>query len=357
MSWPKEDLLLKSVTHSTRTQLLAAFNIDLAMGHSIKGKPIEVNTMKNYTSAAATMVGSAVGRDPRYDNVTDSKMSKSLHAVWSECLRYQKVPNKCDPYSLDMHDTLTQSNNESNAPSNGFLRAFEDWANVNSYLGCRISEWAQEDEYKLLSSGGKHSPLPEQHGLLAFTLANIQCFNKRGTPISVRTFLADRNSVFTVAVTFSWQKNGNHGETRNLQVNACTRDRCAVRSFYNILLRFDQLVGISTCGVPLAVYAHGTTTLFLHRKVIKQVLRKIAKDTYKVNEVELDKHYNFNPHSLRVGACVILHAAGVPGYQIRFLLRWKSDSFMEYLRNVNALSDTQNQAFVNTDSPNIPNLF
>jgi len=45
----------------------------------------------------------------------------------------------------------------------------EDWANANTYLGCQISEWAQDD-FKLLSSGGELSPAPLSHGHRAFTL-------------------------------------------------------------------------------------------------------------------------------------------------------------------------------------------
>jgi len=358
MNWPKEDLLLQRTPHATRTHILAAYNIDLAMGHSIKGKPIDVSTMKGYTNAAAAMIAKAVDRDPRFTEIIDSKMSTSLHAIWDECLRYQKMPNKADPYSPEMHATLAQLNVDANSSFDGLFCAMEDWANANTYLGCRISEWAQEDAFKHLSSGGKLSPVPLQHGHLAFTLEDLQCFNRRGAPVSARTFLSDRNSVFKVDVTFSWQKNRNHGETRSLTVNLSNPDRCAVRSFHNILLRFDRLVGIEHTKVPLAVYREGSSSHFLHRTVISRVLRTVAKATYDVSDSELDKHYNFTPHSFRVGACVLLHAAGATAPQIKFLLRWKSDSFMEYLRNVNALSAVQNLAFLPTANASaLPNIF
>ena len=86
----------------------------------------------------------------------------------------------------------------------------------------RISEWAQEDAFKHLSSGGKLSPIPQLHGHLAFTLEDVQCFNRRGTPISLHTFLRDRKSVSKIVLTFSWQKNKNHGEKRTFLVNLST---------------------------------------------------------------------------------------------------------------------------------------
>jgi len=65
--------------------------------------------------------------------------------------------------------------------------------------------------------------------------------------------------------------------------------------------------------------------------------------------------YNLDPksnkiryasHSIRIGACVALHAAGVSAPQIKFLLRWKSDSFMIYLRKIARLCEVKNAALV-----------
>jgi hypothetical protein len=50
-------------------------------------------------------------------------------------------------------------------------------------------------------------------------------------------------------------------------------------------------------------------------------------------------------HSLRVGACVLLHTMGFTEPQIKWILRWKSDAFMVYLRNITNLSDKHTHAF------------
>jgi hypothetical protein len=42
----------------------------------------------------------------------------------------------------------------------------------------------------------------------------------------------------------------------------------------------------------------------------------------------------FPSHSICVGACVALHAAGVSKMDIKFSLRWKFDLFYMYLRNL-----------------------
>ena len=62
----------------------------------------------------------------------------------------------------------------------------------------------------------------------------------------------------------------------------------------------------------------------------------------------------WSAHSLQVGACVILHSVEFSAAQIKFLLRWKSDSFMEYLGNLGVLSRQQNQAIA--DAATMPNF-
>ena len=52
----------------------------------------------------------------------------------------------------------------------------------------------------------------------------------------------------------------------------------------------------------------------------------------------------FTSHSLRIGACVILQAMGIKGHDIKKLLRWKSNAFMDYLLNLVILGERHNQA-------------
>jgi len=49
-------------------------------------------------------------------------------------------------------------------------------------------------------------------------------------------------------------------------------------------------------------------------------------------------------HSLRVGACVTLHAMGFSTLDIQWVLRWRSTAFMVYLRNVAILGIRHNAA-------------
>jgi hypothetical protein len=73
-------------------------------------------------------------------------------------------------------------------------------------------------------------------------------------------------------------------------------------------------------------------------------MRTIASVVYnldpKIHKKELQL---WSSHSYRVGACVLLHGMGYQAHQIKFLLRWKSDAFMDYLRNLAVLCDAHHQ--------------
>jgi hypothetical protein len=55
-----------------------------------------------------------------------------------------------------------------------------------------------------------------------------------------------------------------------------------------------------------------------------------------------------------VGACVILHGMGFTDTQIQFLLRWQSNAFFAYLRNIAGLAHQQNRAL--DDLSTMPNF-
>jgi dihydrodipicolinate reductase len=71
---------------------------------------------------------------------------------------------------------------------------------------------------------------------------------------------------------------------------------------------------------------------FIRSTHINDALRHAATVVYNVTaKADLAR---FSSHSVRVGACVALHAAGIQQQDIKFALRWKSDSFYTYLRNL-----------------------
>jgi hypothetical protein len=70
-----------------------------------------------------------------------------------------------------------------------------------------------------------------------------------------------------------------------------------------------------------------------------------AAHVYKLDPVKDCEHLRkWSSHSLRVGACVILHGMGFTDSQIKLLLRWRLDAFFDYLRNITGLAFKQYRA-------------
>ena len=106
-----------------------------------------------------------------------------------------------------------------------------------------------------------------------------------------------------------------------------------------------RLVG-SDSTKPLCVYRHTNGTVrYITASIIEATFRKAASHIYKLDPVKDCAHLRkWSAHSLRVGACVILHGMGFTDSQIQFLLRWRSNAFFTYLRNITGLAYKQNRA-------------
>lgn len=149
---------------------------------------------------------------------------------------------------------------------------------------------------------------------------------------------------------FQTQKNGEHGETRIFTRNAARPTICPVTAWLQIFQRFHTLRGLSP-HIPLCVYLPPGLgkVQFITARDIEAVLRSTAAAVYNLDPVKNSKDLQkWSSHSVRVGACVILHANGFSDTQIKYLLRWRSDAFMVYLRNLGALTYQQNIAFAKT---------
>ena len=83
---------------------------------------------------------------------------------------------------------------------------------------------------------------------------------------------------------------------------------------------------------------------FITATDIEKTMRASAARVYNLHPIK-DKValQKWSAHSLRVGACVILHTMGHTESQIQWLLRWRSLAFMLYLRNVAILADQHHQ--------------
>jgi hypothetical protein len=144
------------------------------------------------------------------------------------------------------------------------------------------------------------------------------------------------------------QKNGDNGDKRMFtQSNA--DNYSWIKFLYSIVKRFVALCGPTDLITPLSVYKHPNGNVYLLTAVdVERVMRDVAARVYNLDpttptgKAALQK---WSCHSLRVGACVLLHTMGFTEPQIKWILRWRSDAFMVYLRNITNLSDNHTHAF------------
>ena len=97
--------------------------------------------------------------------------------------------------------------------------------------------------------------------------------------------------------------------------------------------RYIRLVGNSN-DKPLAVYKHEGTgsPRYLTSTIVTIEMRILAQSVHGITKKEdLQK---FSCHSLRVGACNIYFASGVSPEVIKRVLRWESDAWMIYVRDL-----------------------
>ena len=85
-------------------------------------------------------------------------------------------------------------------------------------------------------------------------------------------------------------------------------------------------------------------------------MRRVAAQVYHLHPGKHAKELQrWSTHSFRVGACILLHGMDFTPTQIKFLLRWKSDAFMVYLRNTAVLARQQHRAM--DAAAAMPNFF
>ena len=135
-------------------------------------------------------------------------------------------------------------------------------------------------------------------------------------------------------LTFRVQKNGKNGEVKRFARNHRSPFMDQVKHWITILERFARLVGLEHKSRPLAIYydyAKGKV-LNICSDDSKSILQNIVRLEYGITDPkELSKWTN---HSIRVGMACILQSQGKSGDYIQRALRWCSESWKLYTRNL-----------------------
>ena len=348
MKWD-DDLLLEADPEGLALRgqwQLAMYALHLSSGHSIYCRRIRAATIEQYVLAAATFHAAFTGLDYRKDRPTDTHLGHILAPVFKDLKSYESIPDRREPYDFSMHAEARKISASSDR--DGLSQALTDGFEQGLCAGYRLSEWAQP--------GGLFRPAKPQADIFGATRAivpmDVRCRTMdQRTAVGLAILRFPLPSINRLWVKFRTQKNGQHGEEKLFMRNPSPDGICLVRAVYSALGRFQRLSRIdpalSSTRTPLSVYRDTDTqsVCLITSRDIETFMRSLAATVYHLDPHADEKDLQrWGSHSLRVGACVALHAMGFSPLDIQWLLRWRSMAFTAYLRNVAALARRQYQA-------------
>ena len=335
---------------------LALYATHLATGSTLHCRSIKAATINSYLADVAKFLGRFREVDPRFTSSAETKLAPIIGKVIQEQRRWEVVPNRREPFTMSLQ--LVLADKAARHPNScSFDAAIADWTLCNMYAGCRGIEWAQ--------TSTTQSPINAHHrnrfgNAYAFTLADVQCQSASHARLTHQQALLAPSLVGIIKLRFEEQKNNDNGEWKLFVRNNDNPHLCFVTSFLRILERYKTLMGVST-AFPLSVYQStppGTSkpqVFNITTALVENAIRAAAAKVYNLDPIKNRRELQlWSSHSLRVGACATLYAKGFSEMEIKFLLRWKSNAFMTYLRNL-AITSRRHNAALN-DISRIPNF-
>ncbi len=349
-----DDWLLEHAPIKRCNWQMALYAAHLATGSTLACRAIKGGTITKYLLDIARFLARFSDRDPRRESPTDHKLADCLNAVIAEVKRWELMPIRREPFTPIMWkhmDAVMTAHPDLHGPDS-ILAAMVDWFGSGLYGGWRLTEWGQP-----AGNADVTTPHLDFKGeTRAFCLPDLEFRldgNRRISQQHAYAGKADR--IERIHVTFRTQKNGDNGEVRVFTRNKANTRLCFVKCVFSLFQRFVRLMGWNTTA-PLGI-ARGATGVIssITATDIEREMRAAAAVVYDLDPV---KHKyalsKWSAHSLRVGACVILHSQRFSATQIQFLLRWRSMAFMMYLRNLAFLAGQQNEAVA--DTATMPNF-
>ena len=264
-----------------------------------------------------------------------------LKQVLREHQRWEGMPNRREPLTKQMLLwIIAHANHDQASPK---LKALADWCILGIYFGFRLAEFLQtHDDVKRGSLQCNRDGRPQ-----AFITADFNFYGPHRTVLQINfSQPIDPSLVDSMSICWRYQKNLQNGEIKYMARNDKNPQFCVIRAALRIRTRHASITKNEL--TPLAVYQErGRRAQLLTNKHMESLLREAAKAVYKITN--RDHLHRFSCHSIRVGACVMLHLAGFTDTSIQFELRWKSTSFKDYLRNILFVAGAKRSALTDFD--------
>ncbi|KAI2505252.1 hypothetical protein MHU86_9154 [Fragilaria crotonensis] len=164
-----DDWTLANQPQERANYQLALYATHLATGSSLHCKSLKASTIASYLLDVAKFLGRYRDVDPRFRSTADTRLAPAIAKVLDEQKRWESVPNRREPFTLEMHKYIAQSA-ATQADDCCIEAALANWTLCNLYAGCRGIEWMQTNSTNQLI----HSHHLNRFGnAYAFTLRDV----------------------------------------------------------------------------------------------------------------------------------------------------------------------------------------
>ena len=321
---------------------MACYTAYLASGETLLCKTIKSSTIKRYLDAAAELSTHAQMINPCLDIM--GNQSVYITNILKELKRWESMPNRKEPVTKQMIEYIIKKGQSLyNRNPNNIYTALADWLIVGQQAGFRRKEWAQDRTHL---HKNKDIERNIDGSSAAFILDDFQ-FRAKGDKRLKEFSLRDLKKSHTVNIKWRFQKNNDNGQVITYVIDNINKQHCVVEACKRIYKRAISLK--IPQDRPIAVFTQEkmgrNKTSYIDDIHIKNLLQEAAKNEYNIHcKKELSA---FTSHSIRVGACVLLHTQNISPEDIKFRLRWRSDTFRTYLRNNLQLAEKHRDAIAN----------
>ena len=322
---------MRSLSEFDTDFVYACYAQDLASGNTFWFRTIRTATIKLYLLKAA----SCPMRNNPFSYSRYPSYPPLVKDILDEHSRWEEVPNRREPITLDMLSYFHKRAKTSHP--DGYDAALFDWLLVGIFAGFRKTEWMQDSF--LYKSTQTYQRVDKHSSSRAFIAAD---FTFSPFPPSQHHHLS-KSSTTNGQLHIKWrfQKSSQNGQSISYNHNIQNEE-------YSVVLAAQRILDRAKClhipsSHPIAVFATDDSFSCFHYNLVEVSLRESASVVYNIKSIKTLQL--FSSHSLRVGACVLLHSLQHDALFIQFRLRWRSLSFMSYLRNTPRIAALHNFTF------------
>jgi len=241
-------MFLEHCTQRRRNWQFGLYAAHLCSGETIQLKAIRSNMVEQYLRDAAIFIKLRAKVDPRF-NIDGKTMADPIKDVLKEYKCWEKVPDRCELWTVEMQKALDEANASIAADDhkeNTIELAIANWTTLSLSTGIHQSEWVQPDT--------KHSDMnnpdtKEGCGIIStFLPEDWEFFDNKGGK-----FCGLQEAVDTGIANVS-KLCVNNGQVKTYTRNDHSPAFCTINRSLCIVECYIRTVGLDSPNIPLAVY-------------------------------------------------------------------------------------------------------